>query len=76
MYIKWPFWKIASHAGAFSGPRIFSNPTNVYSTENNTPFPSLANHIVHSKFWKVDFDHRLTRLLLDLHETVRKLYDL
>ena len=29
--------------------------------ENNIPFPSLANHFVLSKFWKVDLDRRVTR---------------
>ena len=34
------------------------NLTNAYSTEDNIPFPSLANHIVLTKFWKVDLDRR------------------
>ena len=54
-------WSVASHAGVFRGVRISSVPTNACSTENNIPFPSLANHIVPSKFWKVDFDRRVTR---------------
>ena len=54
-------WSVASHAGVFRGARISSVPTNACSTENNIPFPSLANHIVPSKFWKVDFDRRVTR---------------
>ena len=48
--------QIASHAGVFRRARISSLPTNACSTENNIPFPSLANHIVTSKFWKVDLD--------------------
>ena len=46
--------------------------------ENNIPFPILANHIVPSKFWKVDLDRRVTPIikLLDLHETMGKLNDL
>ena len=67
---------IASHAGIFSGARTSSLPTNACSTENNIPFPSVANHIVLSKFWKVDLDGRVTQQLLNLHETMRKLYDL
>ena len=50
---------IASHAGVFRGARISSLPTNACSTENNIPFPSLANHIVLSKFWKVDLDRKV-----------------
>ena len=52
---------VASHAGDFRGARVSSLPSNAGSTENNIPFPSLANHIVLSKFWKVDLDHRVTR---------------
>ena len=48
--------KIASHAGVFRGARFSSLPTNACSTENNIAFPSLANHIVLSKFWKADLD--------------------
>ena len=51
---------IASHAGVFRGARISSLPTNVCSTEDNIPFPRLANHVVLSKFWKVDLDRRVT----------------
>ena len=36
------------------GARFSFLPTNACSTEDNIPFPSLANHIVLSKFWKVD----------------------
>ena len=54
-------WSVASYAGVFRGARISSVPTNACSIENNIPFPSLANHIVPSKFWKVDFDRRVTR---------------
>ena len=32
-----------------------------HTTEDNIPFPSLANHVVLSKFWKVDLDRRVTR---------------
>ena len=51
----------ASHAGSFRGARISSLPTNACSTEDNIPFPRLANHVVLSKFWKVDLDRRVTR---------------
>ena len=51
---------LASHAGVFGGARLSSLPTqaffrgarlsslptNACSTENNIPFPNLANHIV------------------------------
>ena len=47
---------IASHAGIYWGARFSCLPTNACSTEDNIPFPSLANHIVLSKFWKVDLD--------------------
>ena len=50
---------LASHAGVFSGARFSSLPTNACSTEDNIPFPSLANHIVLSKFWKVDLDRKV-----------------
>ena len=53
--------KLASHAGIFRGARISSLPTNACSTEDNIPFPSLANHVVLSKFWKVDLDRGVTR---------------
>ena len=43
---------LAFHAGVFSGARISSLPTNACSTEDNIPFPSLANHIVISLFWQ------------------------
>ena len=52
---------LASHAGVFRGARISSLPTNACSTQNNIPFPRLANHVVLSKFWKVDLDRRVTR---------------
>ena len=48
------FGMLASHAGVFRGARISSLPTNACSTEDNIPFPRLANHVVLSKFWKVD----------------------
>ena len=54
-------WSVASYSGVFRGARISSVPTNACSIENNIPFPSLANHIVPSKFWKVGFDRRVTR---------------
>ena len=53
--------KVASHAGVFRGARISSLPTNACSTEDNIPFQRLANHVVLSKFWKVDLDRRVTR---------------
>ena len=42
-------WGIASHAGVFRGARFSSLPTNACSTEDNIPFPCLANHIVLAK---------------------------
>ena len=50
---------VASHAGVFRGARFSSLPTNACSTEDNIPFPCLANHIVLSKFWKVDLDRKV-----------------
>ena len=44
----------------FRGAHISSLPTNACSTENEILFPHLANHIVPSKFWKVDLDCRVT----------------
>ena len=52
---------VASHAGVFRGARILSLATNACSTEDNIPFPRLANHVVLSKFWKVDLDRKITR---------------
>ena len=54
-------WSVASYSGVFREARISSVPTNACSIENNIPFPSVANHIVLSKFWKVHFDGRVTR---------------
>ena len=51
--------RLASHADVFRAARISSLLTNACSIENNIPFPTLANHIVPSKFWKVDLDHRV-----------------
>ena len=61
---------LGSHAGVFRELvfRISFFPTNSCSTQNNIPFPSLANRIVPSKVWKVDLDRRVT----DLHETLEK----
>ena len=64
---------IASHARVFRGARLSSLPANACSTENNIPFPNLANHIVLSKFWKFDLDRRVIRKLLDLYETLYNL---
>ena len=50
---------VASYAGVFRGARFSSLPTNACSTEDNIPFPSLANYIVLSKFWKVDLDRKV-----------------
>ena len=50
---------VASYAGVFRGTRFSSLPTNACSTEDNIPFPSLANHIILSKFWKVDLDRKV-----------------
>ena len=49
----------ASYAGVFRGARFSSVPTNACSTEDSIPFPCLANHIVLSKFWKVDLDRKV-----------------
>ena len=60
--INLPYFKchrvyfVASPAGLFRGARLSSLATNACSTENNIPFPSLANHIVLSKSWKVDLN--------------------
>ena len=51
--------QLASHAGVFRGAHFLSLPTNACSTEDNIPFPCLANHIVLSKFWKVDLDRKV-----------------
>ena len=53
-YIPIALFRLASDVGFFRRARISSISTNACSTENNIPFPSLANHIVPSKFWKVD----------------------
>ena len=37
---------------------------------------AFLSQIVLSKFWKVDLNHRVARELLDLHETLGKLFDL
>ena len=50
---------VASHAGVFRRARPSSLPTNACWTEDSIPFPSLANHIVLSKFWKVDLDRKV-----------------
>ena len=50
---------LASHAGVFRGARFSSLPTNACSTNDNIPFPSLANHIMLSKFWKVNLDRKV-----------------
>ena len=50
---------IASQVGVFRGARFSSLPKNACSTEENIPFLSLANHIVLSKFWKVELDRRV-----------------
>ena len=59
--VKKTDWRVTSHAGVFMGARISFFPTNACSTEDNIPFPSLANQIVPSKFWKVDLDRRVPR---------------
>ena len=53
-YIPIALFRLASDVGFFRRARISSISTNACSTQNNIPFPSLANHIVPSKFWKVD----------------------
>ena len=68
---------LAFHADVFRGAHISSLPTKARVTENNIPFPLLADHIAPSKFWKVDLDPQGNLIiLLDLHETPGKLYDL
>ena len=52
-------WRLAYHAGVFRGARFSSLSTNACSTEDSIPFPCLANHIVLSKFWKVDLDRKV-----------------
>ena len=47
---------LPSHTDVFRGARISSLPRKARLTENNIPFPLLANHIAPSKFWKVDLD--------------------
>ena len=47
---------LGSYPGVFRGARFSSLTTNACSTENNIPFPNLANHIVLSKLWKLDLD--------------------
>ena len=54
-------WRLASHKGVSRRARISSLPINACSTQNNIPFPRLANHILPSKFWKVDLDRKVTR---------------
>ena len=50
---------LASYASVFRGASFSSLPTNACSTEDSIPFPCLANHIVLSKFWKVDLDRKV-----------------
>ena len=50
---------VASHAGVFRGARFSSLPTNACSTGDSIPSPSLANHTVLSKFWKVNLDRKV-----------------
>ena len=47
---------LGSYAGVSRVARLSSFTTNACSTENNIPFPNLANHIVLSKLWKLDLD--------------------
>ena len=77
--IAWchPLRNARDFTDVFRGAHISSLPTNVWLTENNIPVPLLANHIAPSKFWKVDLDPQGNLIiLLDLHETPGKLYDL
>ena len=53
--------RLAGIVGVFRRARISSLATNASSTEDNIPFQRLANHVVLSKFWKVDLDCRVTR---------------
>ena len=47
---------LGSYPRVFRGARFLSLTKNACSTENNIPFPNLANHIVLSKLWKLDLD--------------------
>ena len=58
---------VTSYAGVFREARFSSLPANACSTEDNILFPSLANRIILSKFWKVDLDRKVIWELLDLH---------
>ena len=51
---------LRSYAGVFRGARLSSLTTNACSTENNIPFPNLANHFVLSKFWKLEREKKGT----------------
>ena len=71
------YFGLAFHADVFRGARISSLLTKACLTENNIPFPLLANHIAPSTFWKVELDPQGNLIiLLDLHETLGKFYDL
>ena len=58
--MKFRIMIVAFHAGIYGGAHISSLPTNTCVIKNNIPFPSLANHIVPSKFWKVHRDRKVT----------------
>ena len=47
---------LGSYVGVFRGVRFSTLTTNACSTENNIPFPNLANHTVLSKLCKLDLD--------------------
>ena len=56
---------LASHAGVFRELVFrFSSRTPPQPRTTYTPFPSLANHIVPSKVWKVDLDRRVTAICM------------
>ena len=71
-----PAVRLASHAGVFSGARASSLPKKACSTENNIPFSSLANHIVHSKFWKAGLDRWVTWITRSALDTGKALWPL
>ena len=58
--MKFRLMILAFYAGIYGGAHISSVPTNTCVIKNNIPFPSLANHLVPSKFWKVHGDCRVT----------------
>ena len=52
-------WERTGVMEVFRGARLSILPTNACLAKDNIPFPSFANHIVLSKFWKIDLDRRV-----------------